>query len=636
MNAQTRDNDTSPQDVVKLAALRTLKAEMKEQGWTERKFTLDNLLMKGMGADPPYRYDPYPPDQYLFVCRHGRTARERLMGWVCMGTIAIGRNSPFVVNELGQSQDVEDLATFFGWGMKHAEAELYSAECDGVITRDPEIRGRRRDQIKRKIYLSAKIELAHTDSKDDIETKESVHAPTPSSFLRCEPYIKKQFEELSLEVQAEALERHLAIRSLQGDLEADALASVRTFIEQLHSSNWNYAGIALREKRKTRVHPAQFDLFERQEISAGYVKVRLAKPLPAGVLVPAGGGNIPTDAQPAAPPLLLESVQALSLPDPSAGDAPQKLEHVHAKKLDVQAPTSLLPSPDLVVGIRETVEIRNTVSQSSADRLTKAKARPQAQGKTQTPSMRAATPPGATSHAPDAIPADSPKKKESPAAAARAQGQRTGLTGTPSIELRARLKAIAEAIPDELAERLHERKHDGLYKRIDQQLQNAPIEQFAAGVAAADAAGKFRRYPTLGYCVTVVAHDIGERWVQGWAKRALEATAAEAARKADDALERRRRDELTAQERKRQHLVEHPEDCTTCHGAGKFSSDLLPKELRPRKPDIRFCSCPAGERAAKKPPPGDPAAASPPDVEPGGLEFAQGLIADLKKKKGVS
>jgi hypothetical protein len=77
------------------------------------------------------------------------------------------------------------------------------------------------------------------------------------------------------------------------------------------------------------------------------------------------------------------------------------------------------------------------------------------------------------------------------------------------------------------------------------------------------------------------------------------AAAAAAARKADDAQSRRQQEESAAAERKRQHLLEHPEDCPFCAGRGKHHTDSLPEELRPRNAGIVICGCPAGDKLRK-------------------------------------
>jgi len=131
---------------------------------SKRGPTRDNLLMKAMGADPPYRFDPEPPDQYHWVFNHATTSREVLKAWVKMNTVALGRHSPFCIDEHGRILGILDLMAATGWGRKYAEEVLRDAEKDGIIRRDPEIRsvgnGTHNAKVRR-IWLCAKIKDAY-------------------------------------------------------------------------------------------------------------------------------------------------------------------------------------------------------------------------------------------------------------------------------------------------------------------------------------------------------------------------------------------------------------------------------------------------------------------------------------------
>jgi hypothetical protein len=584
-----------------LKELRALKAEFTKAGLPNKKVTRDNLLMKKCGADFPYRYDGFPPDHYLFAARHG-TPHEKLMATVYASTIAIGRNSPYMVDDEGNPMDVEDIAAKRGWGIKYAEGELLDAELDGLIRRDPEIRGKTRKEVKRKIWLCAKVAFAHTDSKGVTKNEECVHTPTLTQLslsLRCEPYLKKAFEALPEDVQRETLDRHLAINDLE--LLPDAVAAVRSIKELLHLSNWEHAGVKVRERkptdgRTTRSRPAQSDLEDPFSITTGYVHLRLAKALPADVLVDADQppADAPKDAaqQPALP--ILESVQT---PAHSAS-ASKDEESVRIEKRNVHTPTSLLHPLTLSEDTSNTVETTIHISHSAPDgpmnAQRSAQEAPPPPTPRQTPPEKAAARPRATSAPRGAVPRAPQPPKPSPAAEARAAGQRTGLTGTPSIELRAqtaRMREIAAAIPKRATDRLHDDPTTNLLAQCDHLLCGAPVEWFAEACAAVPHA----TWTSIGLARSIAAR-IGSKWIDGAAQRAKDAQEQE---RTAAAVRRHEEEQLTAKDRKRARLLAHPEECPMCGGAGFYSSDKLPAELRPRIETRMMCACPAGEARAK-------------------------------------
>jgi hypothetical protein len=563
-----------------LAELAAMKKEFKAAGYTRKHPpNRDNLLMKKMGADMPYRYDAFPPHHYLFAFRHAQTAREKTMSWCYMGTIALGRNSPFVVDEHGNALDVIDLAAACWWSIKMAERQLLSAEEDGLLRRDPEIRGKRRDEVKRRIWVCAKVGLATVDSKGVTGNEEPVQVPTPlSSFMRCEPYLKRDFEALPLVLQSETLVRHLAIQTWSGEAEADGLAAVRTIREHLEYHNWTHAGIKLRDPRqKTRKHPAQFNLDNQFRITAGHLHVDLAESLPDGVRPPdapadpATNGNriealrrhwealnklwldapdgredairavmdaieghidaLEESAQ-SPPPPLLEAMQA---PGKGIG-ASENEDHIHAKKSNVHDPTSLLPSPTPQnVVSREAGLIGNSVSKSATDLPTKPATQPPRPRPNPTPPMKAAAPPGSTGRAPDAIP--SPRQAETrPTPAARStEGRRTGLAGTPSIDHRLRLSEISRAIPDAMARQCQSQKTPDLLRRIDEKLPSAPVAHFRAKLDT-EWASRPEYFTSLGLCIRL-AEDVERAWTAGAEARAAEGEKAERTRKRHEELE---------------------------------------------------------------------------------------------------
>jgi hypothetical protein len=337
---------------------------------------------------------------------------------------------------------------------------------------------------------------------------------------------------------------------------------------------------------------AQSDLFDWREVKTAHMRISLTK--------------IPAELEALLPDTLKAPVQA----PPESAQVPVPVPEVPETGLlyttengTVHEPVSLLHSDPDSVGIRESVAHTSSVSQSTADGPTTATpsvATPEAkEWERKTPPVKAATPPQATSKTAAAIP-DGRKIEKKPGTPGSATSkERTGLTSTPSIERRERLSAICAQIPDELATRLQQRKDSPhLLRQIDDVLQGAPASHFGTAVANADKAGRFEKYPTLGLCIKL-AEQVGQTWAAGAAKRELEATAAAAARKADDAQSRRQQEESAAAERKRQHLLEHPEDCPFCAGRGKHHTDSLPEELRPRNVGIVICGCPAGDKLRK-------------------------------------
>lgn len=556
-----------------LAELRELKKELAQAGWANKKVTRDNLLMKKMGAELPYRYDPLPPAIYLAIYRdETNPGWLRALAWVLMNTIAIGRNSPWAVDEYDRSLDVTDMAAALGWGKKWAEENLLDLETRGFVKRDPPIWGKTREKAIRRIHLNAYNAFASSspfggncfdDSKGDAENAEGVHPPPLSPPVRLEPYIKKQLARIAPAIVSEALVRHTAIQEFGGLLETDAIAGARTIREQLEYSNWTWAGVKLRDKRKTRAHPAQPSLLDPLKVRAGYVQLDLALDLPEGVRIPvATNGTVHQEAS-QHPTLPLEEV--VQAPEP-ASPAEKMRRDVHAKNGVYETPATLLSSPTLQSVVSTSVEIRNAGASKHGVSLP-------AEDQSQTPSMRAAMAPKPTGKPRDAIPATQPDEKRPAAPEKPAPAERTGLVGAPSIEHRKRLHEIALAIPDQLAERLHASKNPALLRKIDEALRGSPVEPLAASILEADARDRFK--VSLGLCINL-ADDIGKAWTAGAAKRELEAKAAEAAQKADEAARRREAEEQAAAVRKRRHLLAHPEDCPYCVGRGRYSTDALP------------------------------------------------------------
>ncbi|HUO33001.1 MAG TPA: hypothetical protein VMU80_27555 [Bryobacteraceae bacterium] len=464
--------------------------------------TRDNLLMKAMGADPPYRYDPEPPRQYLWDFRHAKTSREVLKAWVKMGTVALGRHSPFVIDAHGRAQGIDDLIAATGWGRKHAERELFEAERDGIIRRDPELRGKSGKKRVRRIFLRAdvpiesfSIDRKEADSKAVSDELEFVHTPFPSPSVRLEPYLKKQVEALPPDVKQDVLLRYLAIEELGGELESDALAAARTITEQLHNTNWQSAGVTLRSRKKRRAHPAQPSLLDWHKVTAGYVQLSLALNLPESVQPPVPQAAV-AGAHATQPPQesLLDAAHSLST---DAG-VPAELESVRAQKSNVHAPTapvsptsSMKNPPPLYPN---TVRNTNSVSQSPTDRPTE--------------------PPAVTKPTPQGRPRQ---------------------TRPVNAETPVRLALIAAAIPDWLAERLGELKSLNLLRQIDFALQGLPSEelQLLTGAIVKVERANPRKWTSLGLCIKL-AEAIGHNWMAGAAKREKAAVDAELARHAEE------------------------------------------------------------------------------------------------------
>ena len=664
------EDKLSPQERQQLVELRALKKEFRDAGMPNKAVTIDNLLMKKCGADFPYRYDGFPPDHYLFQGRHAKTAREKTMAWAYMGTIALGRNSPFVVDEYGNARDVEDLAVFYSWGIKMAEGELLSAERDGLLHRDAPIVGKTRGQVKRRIWISAKVALAHADSKGDTENGESVQTPLDatqlqlsisldatqlqlSRFLRCEPYLKTALEQRALVEQAEFLARHIAIDEFTGAMESDALAGVRTIGEYLRHDNWNRIGVKVRDPkpgdgRKMRAHPATTEFDNPFRVTAGCVNLGLSAAVPDAVLAPetreppATNGNqagalrrhrdqiwavwkrektkargtfgqiakespkaaelervlatldghirvLENTAQSPDSPLL-EAIQA----PPGSGGTPENAESVHIEKRSVQTPTSLLSSltPTLVTAT-DSVEIRESGVGRYANLPTSPATPASRAGAGETPPRKAATPPRGTGVAATAIPQPRQPRKKQTTATAREKGERTGLVGTPDIELRKRWTQILHAVPDKLATQCLTAKTFHLARQIDAPLRGAPIAHFAAKVET-EWARRPEYFTSLGLLIHL-ADDVGRAWAAGAAEREKAAADEERVRKRQEQESGRLAGEIAADERRRAHLAVHPEDCPRCAGRAEYSSDMLPAEIRPKRKVTLVCGCPAGE-----------------------------------------
>jgi hypothetical protein len=578
--------------------------------------------MKRMGS-PTGAYDPFSPDWWRWALYFSDKPTDVLVAMVTSKTVAFGHHwSAFAVDENNHDLTLRELAAELerirpdqSWhDQKYYERVMRNAEDEGRLRRDA-YRPGGIEIARRKIYLCAIIQSVQAILQR-VENKESDGGLGIPRYSPDSPYIRLRPSHIAEQLLAMPDDIRFSTENWlkrkdewYRGLHAEALSAVETFADQVERSKLQSLGVkyfAATVNGKTRGRPktdrgAQLDLLDWRVAKTPHLDLRLTS-IPESLATP--GAEIP-DARADGPPLdapvgpgnNLENTDetgdtALSGAGTRDTPPPGNISELFPNSLHLIA-----ADQTNVVSSRDSSALREESVSPQTDGPVNAPpspplATPQAGGR-KTPPVRVAAHSSAPRKAAEAIPRGPQPKTESPAAEAR---ERTGLAGTPSIEARARRSAIAAAVPPVMTARAGQVLTPHLVRQIEFLLRGAPPSHFGARLES-EWRARPEYFTSLGLLIRGgehgegIAGDVGRAWAAGAADR--EADAAKVARRHH--ADQERAGELAAEERKRAHLVAHPEACPMCAGSGKYSTDVLPAELRPRVAERRVCGCPAGE-----------------------------------------
>ena len=195
---------------------------VSEKNNGKRRKRYDNTgLMRAMGSTDG-RFDPEPPDQYLWIMNHSTNPRDRVVAWVQSKTIAINHRMPFAVDEHGRALYIQHVATDFEWAMKTAQNVIYEAHQEGRI---------RLDSKNKRIYLCAEVSPQEADKEWGIDGED--FARVQSQFP---PYVADFIENLPAERRATAVKRYEQFWMWQKAGMADAVAAWRSVSQPIEDS----------------------------------------------------------------------------------------------------------------------------------------------------------------------------------------------------------------------------------------------------------------------------------------------------------------------------------------------------------------------------------------------------------------
>jgi hypothetical protein len=495
-------------------------------------------LMKAMGSRTG-AFDPEPPDQWKYDLVYG-APDDRYVAWVKSKTIAVGHMTAHATaergprGEVGRSLTLKDAREELGWERKFSEKVARETDRQGRTARDSCLHADGSENSQRRIFLRAEVKSVQPIETNGNEAGSgTVYSSSDSPFIRLLPgYVADQLKAWDLERRQHANHLLDIIYHWHNDRMAESAQATRAMTGRVLHGALESLGATFRpEPVKKKGRPdsgraAQPGLFDWRQVKTASMDFRLtsvpeeiAAILPESLKAPVQAPSEPLQAPPPAVPEVT-----------GTGFLYTEESAVYTEK---NVPATLLYSDPDSVGIRESVEIRESVNQSQPDGSIKAAEPAPKAGEKKTPPMKAATVPNPASKTVSAIP---DRQQAKTAAKTAAQG-RTGLTGTPSIELRKRQherrEQIAAIIPDEIPEELGEEKSLNLLAMIDFALQESPQLPLLRDKIAHEWKFHRERFTSLGLIIKL-AEPIGNNWAKGAAKREQEAAAAERARQADE------------------------------------------------------------------------------------------------------
>jgi hypothetical protein len=202
-----------------------------------------DLLMKRIGAK---RWDPIPPDQYLWMMGEDQTSPDvRWQGWVLAHTIAWPNRSPYAVNKEGQEQHIEHAAADLGWEIHNARTYCRRGAERGFTRMGTEAEGSRR------IYLCGTVRQIKPAVPDAAKAAGVWPNPYPA-------YICKQINELPETDRAILKAEDERLQQIQGAIHAEMLAAERIVFDQQHDSLFQRFRIdQIRQIHKSSMEPAE-------------------------------------------------------------------------------------------------------------------------------------------------------------------------------------------------------------------------------------------------------------------------------------------------------------------------------------------------------------------------------------------
>ena len=202
--------------------------------------------MKEMGA--PHGFDPIPPDQYSWPLKV-ECSRICLMlwSWICAGTIARGRRSPFAVDARGRERHIEDFAREHNIDISNArrawrEGVQLGLWCNGE------------GKESRRMYLCGKVVPRLVEEEEEEEQKGGEQKGGEQKGKKVctnlfPAYILKQIKRLPKNTRSELLREFEQQRALRDRVATELTAGVRVIFDNKDDTLLRRYGIKkIREK----------------------------------------------------------------------------------------------------------------------------------------------------------------------------------------------------------------------------------------------------------------------------------------------------------------------------------------------------------------------------------------------------
>lgn len=503
----------------------------------EKKNGLSDLdrLMKQIGAK---RFDPIPPDHYMWMMDEDQDPLVRFEGWGLTHTIAYPRRSPYAVNKDGQEQHIEHAAADLGWEIHNARMYLRKSIELGRHRMGTETEGPRR------IYLCGSVRQIKPAAPHAAKAAGVWPYPYP-------PYICKQINELPEKERAELQAEDERDVQLQRDIHAELLAAERVIFDQRHDTRFERFGInQIRQIHKCNMDPA--------EIAARQSRISLM--LPSIEQVIEGYGHTPSGPVHTPENALAKAVGTSGHTAPA--DATLLPGEIRENSESVRA-----SSPTSGQHGRSAPQHNNDGLMHDQDHTPKPAKRPTPSGQTQT-------------------------RKPAQGDASDEKISAYLATHTPPDNRQAEI--LFSGIPE--LQKRYPRAPFAQKKFSHLGAGDKKLTQVVLTELAGDDAAEFLQFVDR----RCEAGDVGLGLFPELAREFHRAAPDRARRKAEWEAEEARQAAFTETARKREEafytrLLEHPEECPFCKGTGL--RDLADDRGRKWKGP---CVCPAGEKAEAK------------------------------------
>jgi len=205
-------------------------------------------LMKQMGSRTG-QFDPEPPDQWLYVLRHGR-GEDQALAWVKSKTVAIGHDSAYAIDEdTRKPLKVDAMATDLGWALQTGKNVLCTLHAQGRVRVDEHGR----------IWLCADVPIAHAETGTET-ARENDQLDNWEYFVQStfSGYLADSIRGLPAHLHASFQTKYSAFAKIRPAVFAEAAAAARVITERYEDTIFSEFGIERRKLEKRRPAEAKF------------------------------------------------------------------------------------------------------------------------------------------------------------------------------------------------------------------------------------------------------------------------------------------------------------------------------------------------------------------------------------------